>query len=148
MESFSTLPTPYLGQTPCFCRLGVLDGKLSLKLRYRNNDAEPPSSHLHSHELWVMKEYGVRSSWTKLLTERELFSKPLWISKGNALISFSRRGLMRCDCEGTKPEEFKICKCDKMFHLHEAIVANISFSGPSIGLMLENYSRFIGFFVV
>ncbi|XP_074306722.1 F-box protein CPR1-like isoform X2 [Silene latifolia] len=47
---------PPLGRR-CFLDIGVLEGCLSLVCNYPD---------MHYHDVWIMREYGVQSSWSKL----------------------------------------------------------------------------------
>ncbi|KAF9664416.1 hypothetical protein SADUNF_Sadunf16G0016700 [Salix dunnii] len=57
-EEYCTVPLPNLESksSPCYRNLGVLRQCLSLA-----------SSSVHNVEIWVMKEYGMKDSWVKLL---------------------------------------------------------------------------------
>lgn len=55
-NTFVEIPVPEIDMyLYCFMNVGALDGCLCIMLNY-----------LFDHEIWVMKEYGVVESWTKL----------------------------------------------------------------------------------
>ncbi|KAK9726059.1 hypothetical protein RND81_05G187200 [Saponaria officinalis] len=57
-ESYYSVPQPKLNGTSHWLTIGVLDGCLSLVDNCCSED--------HHYSVWIMKEYGVQKSWSKL----------------------------------------------------------------------------------
>ncbi|XVE81494.1 hypothetical protein DITRI_Ditri15bG0068900 [Diplodiscus trichospermus] len=87
-ETYKEVFQPSYGDGAGNITLGVLDGCLSVLCSY---------GRLHA-DVWVMREFGKRESWTKLVTvpyvpdhRSELCSKPLFVSgSGEILFHFGR----------------------------------------------------------
>ncbi|KAK6254633.1 hypothetical protein SCA6_015938 [Theobroma cacao] len=139
-ERFSIVPIPDKPQTSFhYLNIGVLGGRLCLTFYNHNFCLNEPPSH-HPLEIWVMKDYGVKESWSKFLTVGEkpiIWLMPLCISKGNEVISINeKKDLIRSDAEEAISEKFRICKCDAEifggFHLCHAAVCARSLLSPNV----------------
>ncbi|KAM7493700.1 hypothetical protein LguiB_028309 [Lonicera macranthoides] len=87
--------------------LGVLNNEsLALILFEDYNQAHK------NFEIWVMKEYGVKESWTKQFTVGPLLGihSPLSFGKHNELLLQSDNGqLVSCDLNTNKIRDFEVC---------------------------------------
>ncbi|XWS08699.1 hypothetical protein CRYUN_Cryun40dG0023500 [Craigia yunnanensis] len=146
-QRFSRVPVPNKGNISfMILNMGVLHGRLCLTFYnfefYLN---QPPSS--YPVEIWVMKEYGVKQSWTKLLTIGEKYNfyyLPLCISKGKEFILINEeKDLIRSDAEESVIEKFRICKCgpenfkysSKYEHPCQAIAYAESLLSPNVNII-------------
>ena len=64
VEEYRLVPRPDFSDNDCRMNVGVLGGCLTI---YRGN-------YFNRLDVWVMKDYGVKESWTKLFTAMEPFS--------------------------------------------------------------------------
>lgn len=88
-EAYGTVEQPDYGESCSSSSLGLLGGCLSVLCDYQNTRAD----------VWVMKEYGVKESWTRVASipyfndhERFLYSNPLLIMpNGEILLVFRTR---------------------------------------------------------
>ncbi|WRX22637.1 F-box associated domain [Theobroma cacao] len=114
MERFSIVPIPDQPQTSFnYLKIGVPDGRLCLTFYNHKFYLNQPLSS-YPVEIWVMKDYGVKESWTKFLIVGEKSTlMPLCISKGNEVISINeKKDLIRSGAEEAISEKYRICKCD------------------------------------
>lgn len=94
-DVFNELLGPGSCDRGCFTlTLGDLRGCLSMVCYCKGANAD----------VWVMKEFGERDSWSKLLSIPGLteFVRPLWISRGSVVLLEFRSGLALYNCSTGK----------------------------------------------
>jgi|UniRef100_A0A2N9I8J2 F-box interacting protein len=86
VEEYRLVPRPDFSDKDCHMNVGVLGGCLTI---YGSN-------YINRLDVWVMKDYGVKESWTKLFTAMEPFSilDPFWISsfQDERPVAYSKSG--------------------------------------------------------
>lgn len=117
-ESYNEVPLPELMNNQFQMDLGVLNGCLCIVANYKDVDVE----------VWVMREYGVQDSWSKIVKlgqSEELRSlklvRPLTYSKCGGYILFENdhERLFLYDLKGQRVKDVKICGMPDTF---EALV--------------------------
>ncbi|KAE8728061.1 hypothetical protein F3Y22_tig00004779pilonHSYRG00022 [Hibiscus syriacus] len=101
-ETYKEVPQPWYGDGASERTLGVLDGCLCVLCNYGRLYAVA----------WVMKEYGTRESWTKLITipylpypGAEFYSAPLFVSETGLILFHFGMNLVLYD---SKENAFRI----------------------------------------
>jgi F-box interacting protein len=86
VEEYRLVPRPDFSDKDCHMNVGVLGGCLTIYC----------SNYINRLDVWVMKDYGVKESWTKLFTAMEPFSilDPFWISsfQDERPVAYSKSG--------------------------------------------------------
>ncbi|TXG71281.1 hypothetical protein EZV62_006216 [Acer yangbiense] len=102
-DKFKTLPPPpdfMLDKFKLSIKIGHLGGCLCLSIRTDST----------SIELWVMKEYGVSGSWTKILRTKSVDMRPLfplcYLNNNETILV--RRGITKLMFWDSEDEEFKV----------------------------------------
>ncbi|GMI96158.1 hypothetical protein like AT3G23880 [Hibiscus trionum] len=132
-ETCKEVPQPCYGDGASERSLGVLDGCLCVLCNYERLYAD----------VWVMKEYGKRESWTKLVTitymgvpvyrdNHEYFAAPLFVSRtGEILLQFG----MKLILYNPKWEEFRTpafrTLSEAFYFINRAVVYEESLVSPT-----------------
>ncbi|KAK3182670.1 hypothetical protein Dsin_029956 [Dipteronia sinensis] len=101
-EKFKTLPPPYIiPNNNCMYCLGILSGCLCLTVEI---------SHFNI-QVWIMKEYGMKGSWTRILICASFYwLKPLWYSNNSEtmLILSDTREFVFCNTKDGKCKSIEV----------------------------------------
>ncbi|KAF7813730.1 F-box/kelch-repeat protein [Senna tora] len=133
-RNFRRVPMPDdIRNRTCYLKLKVLGGFLSL---IAENDG-------YQHEIWVMREYGVKSSWARNITLclpgfNPAFVSPICFTKDGEVIVVYRAGiLVRCDDKGQVIEEF----CLPDLHVFGAAKADASVYTESLFALPNGHGK-------
>lgn len=116
-HSFNEVLQPKFVERFCNFRVGVLDGCLCLLV----NDLE-------YSDIWVMKEYGVKESWTRLFkvkqSQQHLF--PEWpiaysLDRQNLFLQLNTWRVVSLDLQTMVVKDVKVCDFSRCFDTHVCI---------------------------